>query len=46
MTTEPQPDAFERNITPEELKQMERERAERLDPANRRNRPWVTACEP
>ena len=35
MTTEPQPDAFERNITPEELKQMERERAERLDPANR-----------
>ena len=27
--------AFERKVTPEELRQLERERAERLDPDNR-----------
>ena len=35
MSTEMQPGAFEREITAEELEQLQRERAERLDPANR-----------
>jgi hypothetical protein len=35
MSTETDNTAFERQMTPEELGQLERERAERLDPANR-----------
>jgi hypothetical protein len=35
MNIESEAGAFEREITPEELQQLERERAERLDPANR-----------
>ena len=35
MTTQPDDASFERHVTPEEIDQLERERAERLDPANR-----------
>ena len=53
MTTHEEHEEFERKATPEEVAQLERERAERLDPANRpanaevnnTTREWVPEAE-